>query len=328
MAEEAVVTVADTGAEPISQTAEVGGTETEVSEGAETQESQAAESGEETGETEESGTVEDGTEEENKDRGSHQKTLEERAAEIAEKKAQEYIERVEKERQEKEAVVKPPFIELSREAIKSINRDMNKSYAREQDILNEIAIDPEEVDPTLTAELRAIRIWRQQVETELEANEKAKAEFLKKQQEQRQQSEYWQQQNARIQDTIKIIQEKEGASDEVVTAIRNKWSEMAKADPLLQRQFDEGILAGRHTETVIWARKLAQTALSEAATKTIQQKESGKDKQISGESGGESVDFGKINTWSQLVELPSKHINQFAREHPKRSAEIKRKHFK
>ena len=316
-------TFLDTGAEPVSQTAEDGGTTEEVSESAETQEIPAAESGEET-ESTESETEDTGTEK-NKDRGEHQKTLEERVLELAEKKAAEKVAEIEKLRAEKEAAERPPFRELDHAAI---NREMNKSYAREQEILNEIAIDPDEVDPALTNELRAIRIWRQQVETELEANEKAKAEFLKKQQEQRQQSEYWQQQNARIQDTIKIIQEKEGASDEMVAAIRNKWSDMAKADPLLQRQFDEGILAGRHTETVIWARKLAQAALSEAATKTIEKKESGKEKQIGGESGGESFDFGKINTWNQLMELPSKKINQFAREHQKRFAEIKRKHFK
>ena len=316
-------TFLDTGAEPVSQTAEDGGTTEEVSESAETQETPAAESGEET-ESTESETEETGTEE-NKDRGEHQKTLEERVLELAEKKAAEKIAEIEKLRAEKEAAERPTFREIDYTAV---NRDMNKSYAREQEILNEIAIDPDEVDPALTAELRAIRIWRQQVETELEANEKAKAEFLKKQQDQRQQSEFWQQQNTRIQDTIKIIQEKEGASDEVVTAIRNKWSEMAKSDPLLQRQFDEGILAGKITETVIWARKLAQAALSESATKTLTKKESGKEKQIGGESGGESFDFGKINTWNQLMELPSKKINQFAREHPKRFNEIKRKHFK
>ena len=319
-------TFLDTGAEPVSQTAEDGGTTEEVSESAETQENPAAESGEET-ESTESETEETGTEEkeENPDKGAHQKTLEERVLELAEKKAAEKVAEIERLRAEKEAAERPTFREIDYTAV---NRDMNKSYAREQEILNEIAIDPDEVDPALTAELRAIRIWRQQVETELEANEKAKAEFLKKQQEQRQQSEYWQQQNARIQDTIKIIQEKEGASDEMVAAIRNKWSDMAKADPLLQRQFDEGILAGRHTETVIWARKLAQAALSESATKTLAKKESGKEKQIGGESGGESFDFGKINTWNQLMELPSKKINQFAREHQKRFAEIKRKHFK
>lgn len=319
-------TFLDTGAEPVSQTAEDGGTTEEVSESAETQEIPAAESGEET-ESTESETEETGTEEkeENPDKGTHQKTLEERVLELAEKKAAEKVAEIERLRADKEAAERPTFREIDYTAV---NRDMNKSYAREQEILNEIAIDPDEVDPALTNELRAIRIWRQQVETELEANEKAKAEFLKKQQEQRQQSEYWQQQNARIQETIKIIQEKEGASDEVVTAIRNKWSEMAKADPLLQRQFDEGILAGKITETVIWARKLAQAALSEAATKTIEKKESGKEKQIGGESGGESFDFGKINTWKQLMDLPSKQINQFAREHQKRFAEIKRKHFK
>lgn len=319
-------TFLDTGAEPVSQTAEDGGTTEEVSESAETQEIPAAESGEET-ESTESETEDTGTEEkeENPDKGAHQKTLEERVLELAEKKAAEKVAEIERLRAEKEAAERPTFREIDYTAV---NRDMNKSYAREQEILNEIAIDPDEVDPALTNELRAIRIWRQQVETELAANEKAKDEFLKKQQEQRQQSEFWQQQHTRIQETIKIIQEKEKASDEVVTAIRNKWSEMAKADPLLQRQFDEGILAGRHTETVIWARKLAQAALSESATKTLAKKESGKEKQIGGESGGESFDFGKINTWNQLMELPEKKINQFAREHQKRFAEIKRKHFK
>lgn len=317
------VTTVETSAETVIPAAESGGTTEEVSESAETQDILAAESGSET-ESTESGTEETGTEE-NKDRGEHQKTLEERVLELAEKKAAEKVAEIEKLRAEKEAAERPTFREIDYTAV---NRDMNKSYAREQEILNEIAIDPDEVDPALTAELRAIRIWRQQVETELEANEKAKAEFLKKQQDQRQQSEFWQQQNTRIQDTIKIIQEKEGASDEVVTAIRNKWSEMAKSDPLLQRQFDEGILAGKITETVIWARKLAQAALSESATKTLAKKESGKEKQIGGESGGESFDFGKINTWNQLMDLPSKQINQFAKEHPKRFNEIKRKHFK
>lgn len=325
MAEEAVVTVADTGAEPISQTAEVGGTETEVSEGAETQESQAAESGEETGETEESGTVEDGTEEENKDRGSHQKTLEERAAEIAEKKAQEYIERVEKERQEKEAVVKPSFIELDHAAI---NRDLNKSYAREQEILNEIALDPDEADQSLTNELRAIRIWRQQVESAISENERKKSEFLQKQQERQQADAFWQARNDEIQETIKIMKETEKVSDEVEQAIKGKWSEMVKADPLLQREFDDGIRAGNITKTVKWASDMARKALKESAQKTIEQKETGKAKQVGGGSEPESVNFENVKSWGDLEKLHSRDINRFVREHPKKFAEIKRKRFK
>lgn len=329
MAEEEVVTTVETGAEPESQTAEVGGTTEEVSEGAETQETQAAESDKETGESDESGTAEGGTEEtENKDKGAHQKSFEERLKEVeekAEKKAQEYIERIERERQQREAALKPSYAELDYQAI---NRDMNKSYAREQEILNEISLDPEQVDPALTQELRQIRIWRQQVESAIEQNERKKAEFLQKQQEKQQADAFWKARNSEIQETIKIMQEHEKVSDDVVDAIRGKWGDLVKADPLLQRQFDDGIRAGRITETVKWASDMARKALTEAAQKTIDKKESGKEKQIGGDSKGEAVSFDNIKNWNDLEKLHSKDINRFVREHPKRFAEIKQKRFK
>lgn len=249
---------------------------------------------EEGGETTTQETATGGTE-------GYKLTLEERVAQLAERKAEEKIAELERKRQELEAAAKPPYAELDYAAI---NRDFNKSYAREQEILNEISLDPEQVDPALTQELRQIRIWRQQVENEIASNEKAKADFIAKQQEKQRHDTFWKAQDVKIQDTMKVLQGQEKVPDDVVSAGRSKWQQMCKDDPLLQRRFDEGIYANRVTETVQWAWELVKAEMGKKEQELIKQKEAAK----------ENLPPGKTATGDMPVNLELQKLKERAQQ--------------
>lgn len=249
---------------------------------------------EEGGETTTEETATSGTE-------GYKLTLEERVAQLAERKAEEKIAELDRKRQELEAASKPQFAEIDYNAV---NRDMNKSYAREQEILNEISLDPEQVDPALTQELRRIRIWRQQVENAIERNEKAKADFLAKQQEQQRYDAFWKVQNSKIQDTMKVLQDQEKVPDDVVAAGRSKWQQMCKDNPMLDRRFNEGIHANRVTEMVQWAWELVKQEMGKKEQELINQKEAAK----------ESLPPGKTATGDMPVNLELQRLKERAQQ--------------
>lgn len=303
------------------------GTQEDTSAEAVTPESQSTEveGAKEGTETEKEETTEEAAAadtEENK----HKKTLEERAAEIAERKVKEALERIEREREEKAKQDVPVPSELD---YGKLRRDIAKSHAREKELQEEIAVDPDNVSDEVINELLQIQRWRNAVLKEAEEYEASRQEALKKKEAEQQYTQYWKVQNERIDETLKVMQQTSNTPDEVIVKGREVWRQMVTADPLLQRQFDEGIMSGRLTETVQWAWKLAKERLEKDSAAALQKRNEGKEKQVAGDSGGETANLpANIKTFDQLMKLPSAQINKFAREHPKAFEALKQKQFR
>lgn len=313
-------TPTDTGAEAESQSAEVGWTEGEGSTGADTQEEQAAESeGGEDDESQESGTAESGAEE-NKDRGSHQKTLEERVRELSEKRVAEAEARLAKmEAQLKERFEEPPdFVDVDPNAYKNY---VNELLERAEDLrLEGNRMEAFEIEEQVRKIKAAYATNEEKRKAWLERKERA-------QQQQQQSEESNRQMNAAIAEASKLIQKDMKINDEAWASGEKWFMEQRKADPVLDAEYRERCWHEGPVRALKWAAGYVQAEMGKAAETAKAKKEAAKEKQVGGSADTKASSFDSVKSWNDLMKLHSKDINRYAKENPKKFTELKKRHF-
>lgn len=304
-------------------------TTTTTDAGAVTPESQPA--ADESGATVETETTEqESAESATEEKKGHNKTLEERAEEIADRKIQQRLAEAEQRRQA-ENTAQPDFVPIDYNAYDNY---IAKLITAERQIQEELALDPE--DPViLVRQLRRVQQERAKLENSFQQNEQKRQAWEQRNQLSVQQQVIFQQTQAEIDRTVAQIPATRGIDPEALEAGRKYISDAFQKDPTLQRRFDEIITHKTMYQgfsgvqaAVDWAIGYAQENMGKAADAARQKRESGKELNpgAAGSTGGGV--FSNIQTFNDLMKLPSAQINQFAKQHPQRFENLKTKHFK
>lgn len=326
MEEPSATTTQEGGADTQTQTAEAGATQEVTTTGADTQETATAEGQGEGADT----TSQEGAQGATEDRGSHQLTLEERAAQIADRIVQERLAEAE-ERRRAEAGEKPDFVPIDYAAY---DDHIARLVIRERQLMDDLALDPD--DPrAVMQQLRAVQSERMNLEAAFGENEKKREAWQKRQQEANRQTEFNRFVQEDINRTVSNLAKARNVSADMLESGRKHANESLKADPQLQKRFDDIIL---HRATyhgfsgvdaaveMLWDR--TTETMSKQAEAARAKKEEGKGQVVAGGEGAVSADFANINSFSDLLKLPSPKINEFHRQHPKKYEELKKRHFK
>lgn len=322
MADETNIGTLDAGAAPVTGTAEGQGNQGDETSGADTQDTATAE--EQAGQADEikpsegaEGTME-GTEAEAPppDKGAHQTTLEERALEIAERRFAELL--------EKSQPTAPPFIPIDYDAY---DNNIAKMIAREEQIRSELALEPDDA-VQLVKELRILRGKRDELEGQFSYNEQKKKEWEGQQAKQKEHDFYIGEINKGINHSAPLVAEELGISPEAWAAGEKWFIDQRKANKGLQAEYYERCLRDGPYRALKWAAEFTRDGLGKANEAARNKREAGKEVTIGAgsESGGDS--FANVHSYADLMKLPGKEINLFYKNHPKRFAELKTKHFK
>lgn len=315
------VTSQDTGAAPVIPTAEGGGSQEVTETGADTHTRTAEGEGSESAET----TSQEGAEgatEGSKDRGAHQKTLEERAAEIADRKIQERIAQFEQERQ----AAQPDYIPLDYDVY---DAHIANLVAQERQFADEITLlehnDPSRVQ--MVRELRKIQATRQAMENEFVENEKKRALWEVKQGERARYEATVVQINAGLAQASPVVRDALSISPEAWEAGEKWFVTQRQSNPLLDAEYRERCFTEGPIRALKWAATYVKENMGKAAEQSKQKREEGKDKTLSGGGDGATLSFANVNSWGDLMKMHSKQINQFAKEHPKKYETLKKQRF-
>lgn len=292
--------------------------------------SSAVESGAEVEANEEETTSQEGTEEAGTEgKKSHQKTLEERAEEIADRKIQQRLAEQEAKRKA-EITDRPDFIEINTTAY---DTHIARLIAAERGLQDELALDPD--NPVeLVRKIRAIQYERQSLETEFQENEKKREAWEARNQQTQKERESQQLIQQDIQKAVVDIPKARGIAPEVVEAGMKFVFESFQKDPLLEKRFDDIVMHkamyqgfSGPTAAVDWIVTYAQENMGKATQAERYKRENGKllNPGGAGNSGGS---FDGVNSFDDLLKLPSSQVNQFAKEHPQKFQNLKDKHFK
>jgi hypothetical protein len=325
MSEEATgaVTTAEAGADTHSQTAEVGGTQEVTDTGADTQETATAEGqGEKGADSNTEEGAEGAAEEQSKDKGSHQKTFEERMAEI-ERKNEEKLARMLEEKLAERKPEAPPFIPVDYDAY---DAHIASLVEAEEELRSQISLNPEE-KVQLVRQLREVRGKREELETAFLENEKKRLAWEKQSGEQQRQQEVINSINKAIADASPVVRDGMGIDPAVWDAGEKWFMEQRRVNPLLDAEYRERCFNGPF-QALKWAAQYVKENMGKAAEAAKQQREQGKEKTVGSGGEGTGSTFANIHSYGDLLKLPGNQINEFYKQHPKRFQELKARHFK
>jgi hypothetical protein len=257
----------------------------------------------------------------------HQKTLEERAEEIADKKIQQRIAEAEN-RSKVETAAQPDFVPVDYNAY---DNHIAKLIVSERQIQDDLSLDSENPAELVRA-LRKVQQERNSLETAFTANEQKRQSWEDRNKLSQQEEAYRQQTQADIDRSVAAIPQARGITPEALQAGQKYIAESFQKDPALQKRFNDIISHKTMYQgfsgvdaAVEWAVTYAQENMGKAATASLKAREEGKEKTL---GGGEGGDTGNISTFSDLLKLPSVQVNQFAKEHPQKFEDLKKAHFK
>lgn len=312
--------VASTGADAVTPAAELGSAEVTTDTGAETQTVTAEGQGEVEETTSQEGDIATGGEE-NPDKGAHQKTLEQRAEEIAERKIREFEQKLQAQMERKAPDFDPP------EAEAMVQKNIVAATVRMRSIESELELSGDDADPALIQEHWRLKRWIAQAETALDENQRRRMAWEEREAGTAKMQAQIAAVNAQIVEASPIVAQGLGISKESWDAGEKWFIEQRKANPMLDAEYRERCLREGAVRGLRWAAEYVQKEMGKKSEAARQQKEEGKDKSIGG-SSDTVQDFANVKNWTDLMKLPSKDINRFSKDHPKRFAEIKRRHFR
>jgi hypothetical protein len=315
--------IQDSGADTQVQVAESEANQAVEVAGAEPEESQTAEDGGDKGEQEEKEVTEEAVEEEKSDKGEHQLTLEERVAQVVEKRMADLEAKFaeQQKQQEAEAPKHAPA-----EIVSQLQDMINGAILREQEILSDFQIED---DPgaknKLAQELRQIRKWLPGAEEAIEQNEAMRTEWETKQAAQNQRQQQVQQVNTRIFSAVEMICEAEKIPADVKAEGEKFFKAARDKDPVLAAEYEDIIWGQGPVKAAKFAIDYVKQNMGKGAQADKVAKEKAKSTQVGGAGGGLTPDG--VKSWDKLMERPSTEINKFAREHPKAFETLKKARF-
>ena len=303
------------------------GAATTIDAGAVTPESQqaAAEGG--TGETTESIGQEDGAVVED-DKKGHQKTLEERAEEIADRKVQQRIAESEARRNENQAA-QPDFVPVDYDRY---DTHIATLISTERQLQEELSLGAEN-PVTLVREIRKVQQERQSLENSFQANEVKRQEWENRNQMTQQQQQFFQQTQNEINREVAGVASSRNIAPEVVAASRQFIMDAFSKDKVLQSKFDNIVSHKTMYQgfsgvpaAVEWAISYANENMGKAAAAERQRRDAGKDTTLGGAGSGATT--GSVGSYTAWLNLPTAQMNQFVKDHPKQFEALKEKHFR
>lgn len=295
---------------------------------------QAAESG--VTETTEGESTTTESAEATEEKKKHNKTLEERLKEV-EEKSQNIDKTVQarlaeaKRLEEQQKAAQPDYVPVDYDAY---DLHIAKLIKAENQIQADLTLDPEN-PAELVRMLRKVQAERQKLEKSFEANEAKRTEFEAKQQLTQKEQQVFQQKQSDIGAAVAGIAETYGLAPEVVDAGVKYIDATFKGNPALQQKFNAIVdhksmyqgFSGPQA-AVDWAFSYAQENMGKAATANRDKREAGKELNPAASGSDTTGVFGKVDSFDDLMKLPSAQINQFAKEHPQKFENLKQKRFK
>jgi hypothetical protein len=322
------------GTEPTTPTAELGGitatdtgTEPDITSPAEGECAATEETTDSTEETQEWST------EEAQPTGKRQVTFEERVAEVAEKKAaalveekmNEFLAKAEQERTARtQAEYAPAEVEEQVKTNIARNTIAMRNLEQEMDLAGVDTAEGRE----LLNQYYGLREGVGNAETALADNQQKRMAHEVQAKQTAQEQQFFQKMQGEIDTVSELKRQSLNLTPEVWAEGRKMFAQECKADPMVQRTFDD-LVRISPAMAVNNASDRMEKSMAEKA-KAIQTKNTAKEKTFSGAEGGTATttNFDKVRNFDDLQKLHSREINQFAKEHPKRFADLKARRFR
>lgn len=269
--------ILEVGAEPGTDTAEG---QDEQNEEVETGES-AEQQGEGTADTNEGQEPEQGAEE-NKDRGAHQTTLEERAGAIARKEIERFKEEqaeIERQTRERLEAEKKPFVDLTPEQSEKLEADYLAATERKLELqeLFRLSDDPREKAQYL-AEFRRTEKWIDETERWYADNETKKAEWKNRNEATQTRTQEIERRSRELETTAEVYRESKNIPQDVWDNA-SKWFEtQLKGDKLLGAKFADAYRLQGNVGAVEFAYNYAVENMGKKAEEEKQKREESKTK--------------------------------------------------
>lgn len=260
------------------------------------------------------------------DKKPHNKTLEERAAEIAERKVQERFTELERQLQEQRRAQTPDYSPPEVEA--QVERNIFAHETRLRDIEEQFRLDPQNLDPSLVQEHRQIKRWVAEAEQALAENQRKRQAAEAEAQHRARNDQIIASINSDIANASPLVREGLGITPEQWQAGEQWFMAQRKASPVLDAEYRERCLRDGAVRALNWAAKHVRENMGKAATTAKATREAGKEATFSGGDAGTVAGFENVRSFGDLMKLPSARINEFASKHPQRFQNLKQKHFK
>ena len=246
-----------TGAEPVTQTVEaarnpeVAAPEVTTTEGEETPETVTPESGETA---------------ENPDKGAHQKTLEERVQELAEKRITEVEAKLNAKLEEvtrATAEEKPNFYNID---IEKVNNHIRTTMDKIEDLkLEGNYLEAMELQDGLNA-----------LRSEIKANEQRKVEWTEKQQSMQQSQAMAEQTNQMIAKASELVMKESNITPEAWKAAEEFFNKERADKPLVDAQYREKVLTQGPVSALLWAKEYVEKNMGKKEQEATEKKEAAK----------------------------------------------------
>lgn len=205
--------------------------------------------------------------------GIRQTTFEQRVNEVAAKKFAELTAEF-NAKQTAAVAEKPDFIDLD---FAAVNRHLAGLVARERALQDEIALDPNNVDPAKLEELFSIQADRDATRSQVRENEQKKGEFLNRTQAQQRDAQVVQQIEKRLEDASELVRSDSKVPPEVWKKSREFFDAERAAKPLLDAQYREKVMIQGPIAGVLFAKEYCEKNMGKPQQDLINQKEAAKD---------------------------------------------------
>lgn len=213
----------------------------------------------------------------NKDKGAHQTTLEERAAEIAQKEIQKFRqEQAEIERQTAERLkaAEKPFVDLTPEQSTKLNSDYMQAVSDKLDLEEKIRLGDR--DPATILALRQTEKWIHDTEAWFADNQAKKAEWTKKKGETEQLQAAQREKAQRLETTADVYRQANNIPQDVWDQSSQWFAEQLKTDKVLGLKFADAYRLHGDVGAVEFAHKYCTENMGKKAEADIEQKNTAK----------------------------------------------------
>lgn len=261
----------DAGAEPVEDPAEDLGNQGEENAGTEPDDQAAELDGEEADESNDS--QEAAEDKPAKGKQPHQTTLEERAAQIAQKEIQKFREEQAEIQRQTEARLKPetkPFIDLSPEQSTQINNDYVAAISRKVELEEAIRLGDRE--PATITELRRTEKWIHDTESWFADNEAKKSAWAEQQEIFQKQQALAKESADRLSTTAEVFREANKIPQDVWDTSAVWFSMQMETDKVLQLEFQDAYRLHGDVGAVRFAHKYCNENMGKTAEQAISQK--------------------------------------------------------
>lgn len=215
--------------------------------------------------------------------GIKQKTLEERASEIAEKKVSEALAKLNLETQERLESEKKPFVELSPAQVDQLNENYVEAVSRRAELEEQIRLGDR--SPATIAELRKAEQWIQKTEAWYADNEKKKAEWEAGKQDYQKKAAEVQERTQRLETAAEVYRESLNIPQDVWDQSSLWFAEQLKVDKVLSLEFADAYRLKGDIGAVKFAHEYCDKHMGKKEEEALQKRQEAKGKLLNTNAG-------------------------------------------